>query len=353
MSQSDFGTIVATTKSGTQLASDLNGWRTAVHSGHSGTTRPSYAVAGMTWTNTAANPYVVNFYDGTDDIVIGTINTTTNVFTPSGISAGTSGGTATAFTYTPAIPSTSNLENQEYDIEFHTAAGTTPTLSVSGQTALAVKYRDYAGALQAITSTTTPTGWRSRVVNDGTYWVQREVANVQPYDPDIPTVAASQVEMEAGTEVALRSMSPLGVAQAIAGFSSTIPSGTIIDFGGSTAPIGYLACNGSAVSRATYSNLFTAIGVLWGVGDGSTTFNLPNFDPFEAAVQNNGTVGASTNGQMPAHVHSNGFTNTSSVAAGLGGLWILGVTVASDTGSTGSGTRNFAAGKYVLKCIKT
>lgn len=176
MAQSDFGTIDPDTKSGSALATDLNAWRTALHSGHSGTTRPTYAVAGMTWTNTSTNPYIVYFYDGTDDIAIGTVNTTTNVFTPAGISAGTSGGTATAFTYTPAIPSTGNLENQEYDIEFHTAAGTTPTLSVSGQTALSIKYRDVTGTLQAITSSTTPSGWRSRIVNDGTYWVQREVA---------------------------------------------------------------------------------------------------------------------------------------------------------------------------------
>ena len=47
-------------------------------------------------------------------------------------------------------------------------------------------------------------------------------------------------------------------------------------FGGSTAPTGYLMCDGSAVSRTTYADLFKAIGTTYGTGDGSTTFNVPN-----------------------------------------------------------------------------
>jgi len=55
-----------------------------------------------------------------------------------------------------------------------------------------------------------------------------------------------------------------------------IPPGSMLDFAGTVSPTGWLLCDGSAVSRSTYSALFTAIGVTWGVGDGSTTFNLPN-----------------------------------------------------------------------------
>ena len=57
---------------------------------------------------------------------------------------------------------------------------------------------------------------------------------------------------------------------------SSSPAGSITQFGGSSTPSGWLLCNGSAVSRSTYSNLFTVIGTTYGVGDGSTTFNLPN-----------------------------------------------------------------------------
>lgn len=52
--------------------------------------------------------------------------------------------------------------------------------------------------------------------------------------------------------------------------------GTIIAISHSTVPTGYLLCNGSAVSRTTYANLFKAIGSTYGSGDGSSTFNLPN-----------------------------------------------------------------------------
>lgn len=55
-----------------------------------------------------------------------------------------------------------------------------------------------------------------------------------------------------------------------------LPIGSIVRFGGSTIPTGWLLCDGSAVSRATYSELFAAIGINYGAGDNSTTFNLPN-----------------------------------------------------------------------------
>lgn len=55
-----------------------------------------------------------------------------------------------------------------------------------------------------------------------------------------------------------------------------VPTGTILDYAGSSTPSGYLLCAGQAVSRSTYSDLFTAIGTTWGVGDGSTTFNVPD-----------------------------------------------------------------------------
>ena len=66
-------------------------------------------------------------------------------------------------------------------------------------------------------------------------------------------------------------------APAIAGTDYLgVTSGLIFDYAGITAPSGYLLCDGSAVSRVTYADLFNAIGTTWGVGDGSTTFNVPD-----------------------------------------------------------------------------
>lgn len=61
--------------------------------------------------------------------------------------------------------------------------------------------------------------------------------------------------------------------------------GTITIYGGSSTPNGTLLCNGAAVSRTTYANLFGAIGVTFGPGDGSTTFNVPNIAPVVAGAR--------------------------------------------------------------------
>lgn len=58
--------------------------------------------------------------------------------------------------------------------------------------------------------------------------------------------------------------------------AETTPPGTIAPFSGADAPAGWLLCYGQAVSRTTYATLFAAISTSFGVGDGSTTFNLPD-----------------------------------------------------------------------------
>ena len=55
-----------------------------------------------------------------------------------------------------------------------------------------------------------------------------------------------------------------------------VPPGMVLPFAGAAAPEGFLLCDGSAVSRTTYGDLFAAIGTAYGAGDGSTTFNLPD-----------------------------------------------------------------------------
>jgi len=54
------------------------------------------------------------------------------------------------------------------------------------------------------------------------------------------------------------------------------PAGTVIFYAANAAPTGFLKANGAAVSRSTYADLFDAIGTTFGVGDGSTTFNVPD-----------------------------------------------------------------------------
>ena len=98
--------------------------------------------------------------------------------------------------------------------------------------------------------------------------------------------------------------------------------GCIYMYGGSVAPSGFLLCDGSAISRTTYSELFSVIGTTYGVGDGSTTFNLPLMEgrvvigvSWSYAL---GTTGGTesvtlTEEELPAHSHtipSHGHTST-------------------------------------------
>lgn len=56
-----------------------------------------------------------------------------------------------------------------------------------------------------------------------------------------------------------------------------MPAGTVLPFAAATPAEGYLSCDGLAVSRQTYKKLFQVIGTSFGEGDGSTTFNVPDF----------------------------------------------------------------------------
>ena len=99
--------------------------------------------------------------------------------------------------------------------------------------------------------------------------------------------------------------------------TSGVPSGTVVAFAGATPPTGWLVCDGSAVSRTAYPSLFSAIGVIWGVGDSVSTFNLPDLRGRTAIGAGQGTgLSSRTVGQtlgeenhmlsineMPSHNH--------------------------------------------------
>lgn len=126
-----------------------------------------------------------------------------------------------------------------------------------------------------------------------------------------PTI--QQVELGVRTVLEIQSPGPQG-AQGEAGAGAP-PVGSGMEFYGTTAPSGYLLCDGTAVSRTTYAALFAVISTVYGSGDGSTTFNLPDrrqrFGLGKAAAGTGSTLGG-TGGSIdhthsvPAHYHGMG-----------------------------------------------
>ena len=144
-------------------------------------------------------------------------------------------------------------------------------------------------------------------------------------------------------------------------------SGMLMPYAGASAPSGWLLCYGQAISRTTYADLFTAIGTVYGVGDGSTTFNLPDLRGRVVAGQDDmggssanrltdqtgglngdtlGDTGGSethtlTEAQLPAHSHGSVVTNVSATFktnTGDGGASVVQtITQSKSATSTGSG----------------
>jgi hypothetical protein len=79
-----------------------------------------------------------------------------------------------------------------------------------------------------------------------------------------------------GSAGQILTVNPAGNAGAWADAGGGVPAGSVIYHAANTAPSGFLKANGAAVSRSTYSDLFTAIGTTFGTGDGSSTFNVPD-----------------------------------------------------------------------------
>lgn len=102
----------------------------------------------------------------------------------------------------------------------------------------------------------------------------------------------------------------------VAGVTNIIPAGIIQMWPTTSAPTGFLLCAGAAVSRTTYATLFGVIGTTFGAGDGSTTFNLPNYTnrmPYGTTI---GATGGSADAIVVAHTHTySGSTGTMSANA--------------------------------------
>ena len=202
------------------------------------------------------------------------------------------------------------------------------------------------------------------------------------------TEKASVSSAGAFTSTTIDATALTGNLPAISGASLTgiegVLAGLILPFANTSVPSGFLSCDGAAVSRTTYATLFTAIGTVWGSGNGSSTFNVPDFrGAFLRGTGSHGTsnmakgtdfagaaVGAFENDQSQDHRHL--ITTDADVGMGSNNIganssyrqvemlnndfseWIVtanpSVNNSQGTPRTGDETRPFNAS--ILYCIK-
>ena len=152
-----------------------------------------------------------------------------------------------------------------------------------------------------------------------------------------------------------------GVAVATATeVAAAVPAGSVVQFARNTAPTGWLKANGAAVSRTTYATLFAAIGTTFGVGDGSTTFNLPDLRgeflrgwDDGRGIDSGRAFGSAQADELKSHSHTRTTyasfaSNTASPGTypAVGSFWNN-----VSTGSTG-GTETRPRNIALLACIK-
>lgn len=149
-------------------------------------------------------------------------------------------------------------------------------------------------------------------------------------------------------------------------YGGNTPVGSMLDWSTNTAPNGWLLCDGSVVSRSMYNDLFAVVGTTFGSGDGSSTFNLPDFkgkvsvgrDSEDIDFNSIGKTGGAkthtlTISEMPEHTHSLGIT-TEAVEDEQNQRTVWKPGSGQNTGSTGGGNPHNNLQPYLVvnKIIK-
>ena len=133
-----------------------------------------------------------------------------------------------------------------------------------------------------------------------------------------------------------------GALPAIDGSSLTgiegTKTGTIMAWSSSSIPTGFLECDGTAVSRTTYATLFAEIGTLYGVGDGSTTFNLPD-------LQDNVPLGKSGTKSLASTGGANTVTPTGNISGSTANATLSEAQLASHTHDVPTRSANIGGGE--------
>ena len=287
----------------------------------SGPNAPSSAVEGALWYNTTTNQlyvYTSNTWEQTQNATAGVTSiTATSPIVNSGTGAD------------PVIGITAATTSNAGSVRFATQAETD------------------AATLNSVALT--PAGLAS---------------GISAYLPPASEVAPGAIELATGAEViagtnTTKAITPDTLNSSLSGLGLSVPSGAVFAFASSTAPTGYLECNGDAVSRTTYADLFAIVNTSYGVGDGSTTFNLPDlrgefirgWDDSRGADPGR-LFGSFQSDAFASHTHTgvSGDAGTDPARIGGGNRDVdTGTYTTNATGDTETRPRNVA----LLYCIKT
>ena len=175
---------------------------------------------------------------------------------------GTTGGSADFYTLSPNPLITSYATTQQFTIKINASnLTTTPYLQISG-----IANPSSTAVIKKLNASKTEVALEvGDLLINGIYKFQRNSTNNAwiVLNPEKPFVNLTNGTQATSTTAGIQTLIPIGNI-------TMWPSNGGI-------PANYLICEGAAISRTNYANLFSVIGTIWGAGDGSTTFNVPDF----------------------------------------------------------------------------
>jgi microcystin-dependent protein len=124
-----------------------------------------------------------------------------------------------------------------------------------------------------------------------------------PRDGSAPMTGPLTLSADAPTQP--RHAISKGYMEQFLAYATGMPIGSVVAYAGASVPSGYFECNGQAVSRTTYADLFATIGTIYGAGDASTTFNVPDMrDEFIRGKSDTRALGSKQAGSFASHTHT-------------------------------------------------
>lgn len=382
MAQSD-GTIQNDT--GANVRSDLNNNFSALFSNNSGSSAPSTTFAYMWWADTNANELKIR--NGANDgwITVGDLTTANLALATTASPTFTGNVTIAAGTVSlPSLRFTGDNDTGLYSTAANTvnvtAGGTLSHSFTSTYSTASVPVRVPDGTASAPSLTNTgdentgiffgaadevsiTTGGTERAQFDSNGLSILAQKPVRYYDSD----SSHYVELKAASTVSanvsltlptsdgdadqfLKTDGSGALSWATVSTPAGVPTGSVFTMATSTVPSGYLECDGTAVSRTTYADLFAAIGTTWGSGNGSTTFNVPDLrGEFVRGWDNGRGVDSSRSFASSQAQSTENLDGTTSLLTVYGGNIEYQFTNTDvDTGVTETRPRNIAM-MYVIK----